>query len=383
MREGGFTLGLALAKGLGPESGLHGVLSVRDRGGSRADVILTALPGPAPRPVVPFGRALVFAFLGGIILNLMPCVFPILAMKAVGFAAGLARGQARAHAISYTCGVTATFVGVALALDWPRDPAGLAVAGWGFQFASPIFVTAMAWVLFAVGLESVGHLSGWRRDLAGAGSQISPARDQADWGSFFTGALAVLVATPCTAPFMAVAIASGLAAPPAVTVLIFLVMGLGLASPYLALSAIPALATIIAAPGAVDGGIAAIIGVSDVRGGRLAALGGQSGGRRFRRSRGRDRLRSSGLRRMESRDHAGFQRFRGAAGSDGSAPASAGRSWHRPGGAGGIELGTTPAAAVAERGSEPFTPARLAALRAEGRPVFVNLTAAWVRHLSS
>ncbi len=169
----------------------------------------------APRPAIPLGRALVFAFLGGLILNLMPCVFPILAMKAVGFAAGLARGNTRAHAVSYTCGVVASFICVAIALLVARSAGG--AAGWGFQFASPVFVTAMAWLLFAVGL----NLSGVFRvggGFAGAGSGL--ASREGHWGSFFTGGLAVLVATPCTAPFMAVAIASGLTAPPPVTVLI-------------------------------------------------------------------------------------------------------------------------------------------------------------------
>ncbi len=244
VRNGGFTLGLRLADGFVPAAGLHGVLSVRDRGGSQADVLLTAPQGPAPSPAVPLARALLFAFLGGLILNLMPCVFPILAMKAVGFAAGLAHGKAGAHAVSYTVGVVATFICVAVALLVARS-AGTA-AGWGFQFASPVFVAAMAWLLFGVGL----NLSGVFRiggSFAGAGSEL--AAQEGHWGSFFTGALAVLVATPCTAPFMAVAIASGLAAPPPVTVLIFFTMGLGLAAPYLALSTIPALARRIPRPG--------------------------------------------------------------------------------------------------------------------------------------
>jgi DsbC/DsbD-like thiol-disulfide interchange protein len=195
VRDGGFTLGLRLAKGFDPESGLRGVLSVRDRASMQADVALTASSGPAPLPAVPLGRALVFAFLGGLILNLMPCVFPILAMKAVGFAAGLAHGRARAHAVSYTLGVVAAFLGVAVALLLSR--AGGVAAGWGFQFASPIFVTAMAWLLFTVGL----NLSGVFRIGGGfVGMGGSLAAREGHWGSFFTGGLAVLVATPCTAP---------------------------------------------------------------------------------------------------------------------------------------------------------------------------------------
>ena len=246
IRDGGFTLGLRLAKGFIPAPGLHGVLSVRDRvriaGGRHSDGPRGT--GADENPRIPLARAVLFAFLGGLILNLMPCVFPILAMKTVGFAAGLALGRARAHAVSYTVGVVATFVCVAIALLLARS-AGTA-AGWGFQFASPIFVTAMAWLLFGVGLNLSGvfQVGG---GFAGAGGAL--AAREGHWGSFFTGALAVLVATPCTAPFMAVAIATGLAASPPVTVLIFCVMGLGLASPYLALSAIPALGRIMPRPG--------------------------------------------------------------------------------------------------------------------------------------
>jgi thiol:disulfide interchange protein DsbD len=366
VRNGGFTLGLRLAKGFDPAAGLHGVLSVRDRSGLHTDVALAAPAGPTPTPSVPLVRALVFAFVGGLILNLMPCVFPILAMKAVGFAAGLARGKARAHAVSYTLGVVIAFICVALALLVARS-AGVA-AGWGFQFASPVFVAAMAWLLFGVGL----NLSGVFRvggSIAGAGSGL--AAQEGHSGSFFTGALAVLVATPCTAPFMAVAIASGLAAPPPVTVLIFATMGLGLAAPYLALSTIPALARIIPRPGpwmevfrqllafpmygaavwllwvvSEESGSAGVLGVAT--GFALLGFAGWSLGV----------AQNSNLR---------HRRF----------------GWVGAGLAGALVvavlagIGTAAPAPTGKQDAEAFTPARLAALRAEGRPVFVDLTAAW------
>ena len=97
-------------------------------------------------------------------------------------------------------------------------------------------------------------------------------------GSFFTGLLAVLVATPCTAPFMGVAVAAGLAAPPAVTVLVFAVMGLGLAAPYVALASMPGLARLMPRPGPVDGGAEAGAGLPDVWRGGVAGLGGEPGG---------------------------------------------------------------------------------------------------------
>jgi thiol:disulfide interchange protein/DsbC/DsbD-like thiol-disulfide interchange protein len=367
VREGGFTIGLRLAKGFNPESGLSGVLSVRDRGLSQADVAVTALPGIAPMPAIALPRALAFAFLGGIILNLMPCVFPILAMKAVGFAAGLAHGRARAHAISYTCGVVASFICIAAALLAARS-AGVA-AGWGFQFASPIFVMAMAWLLFAVGL----NLSGVYRvggALTGMGDTL--ASRQGHWGSFFTGTLAVLVATPCTAPFMAVAIASGLAAPPVITVLIFLVMGLGLAAPYLILSAIPGLALVMPRPGPwmdvfrqilafpMYGAAVWLLWVVSQEAGASGVLGTATG---F------VLLGFAGWSLGVTQDSNNTRRRIGwvSAGVAASLTLAV---------LAGIEM--TPTAPVAEqREIETFTPGRLAALRAEGRPVFVNLTAAW------
>jgi thiol:disulfide interchange protein/DsbC/DsbD-like thiol-disulfide interchange protein len=371
LREGGFTLGLRLAKGFKLASGLAGVLSVRDRSGSRTDVALTAPEGPAPEgsapvPAVPIAEALAFAFLGGLILNLMPCVFPILAMKAVGFAAGLSRGRARAHALSYTGGVVVSFVGVAIALLLARS-AGFA-AGWGFQFASPVFVAAMAWLLFGVGL----NLSGVFRvggGLAGAGSGL--AAQEGHWGSFFTGALAVLVATPCTAPFMAVAIGSGLAAPALATVLVFAVMGLGLAAPYLVLSAIPALARLMPRPGPwmetfrqvlafpMYGAAVWLLWVVSQEAGASGVLATASG---F------VLLGFAGWSRGITQDASVNKRRIGwlvaTFAMSVAALTLAG-------------IGTVPAGSVAERDSEPFTPARLAAYRAEGRPVFVNLTAAW------
>ncbi|HEX3994710.1 MAG TPA: protein-disulfide reductase DsbD domain-containing protein, partial [Acetobacteraceae bacterium] len=365
VRNGGFTLGLRLASGFVPAAGLHGILSVRDRGGSQADVVLTAPEGTAPAPAVPLARALLFAFLGGLILNLMPCVFPILAMKAVGFASGLARGKAGAHAVSYTAGVVGAFICVAVALLTARS-AGLA-AGWGFQFASPVFVAAMAWLLFGVGL----NLSGVFRiggSFTGAGSSL--AAQEGHWGSFFTGALAVLVATPCTAPFMAVAIASGLAAPPPVTLLIFSTMGLGLAAPYLALSAIPALARRIPRPGRwmevfrqllafpMYGAAVWLLWVVSEEAGSAGVLGTATG---FAL------LGFAGWCLGVTQDLGSRRRF-GWAGS-GLAVALVLTTLSG--------IGAIPAVPAQKQDSEAFTPARLAALRAEGRPVFVNLTAAW------
>ena len=138
--------------------------------------MVEAQPGAAPAPAMPpLSRVLGFAFLGGLILNLMPCVFPILAMKAVSLSRGAGHAASHnrhMHALAYAAGVLVMFVGLAAALLATRA-AGTA-AGWGFQFASPVFVAVMAWVLMAVGL----NLSGVYQVGAGPG-RVGPSADGA------------------------------------------------------------------------------------------------------------------------------------------------------------------------------------------------------------
>jgi DsbC/DsbD-like thiol-disulfide interchange protein/cytochrome c biogenesis protein CcdA len=370
VRQGGFILALKLANGAVPDTGLTGILSVRDRTGQRTDVVLHAVPGPAPPPAFPpLRRVLAFAFLGGLILNLMPCVFPVLAMKAVALAQGAVRGEARTHGLSYTAGVLVTFAVLAGVLLAARA-AGTA-AGWGFQFASPVFVAAMAWLLFGVGL----NLSGvFQVGGAFAGSGHALTERGGHLGSFCTGLLAVLVATPCTAPFMGVAIAAGLAAPPAVTVLVFVVMGLGLATPYAALSAMPSLAGLAPRPGRwmdvlkqglafpMYGAAAWLLWVVSQEAGPAGVLGTAAGFVLLGFAAwvlGVSQHASSRSRRL-GQSAAVAAVLLAAAVLSGIAVAPA-----------------APTAATASEGAEAFSPARLASLRAEGRPVFVNMTAAW------
>ena len=230
-----------------PGAGLDGTVVLRAPGGQETFLAVAATPGPAiAAEAAPFWHTLAFALLGGLILNLMPCVFPVLAMKAVALArlSGQGRGVIQAQAASYTAGVLVAFTGLGALLLVLR---GLGRAyGWGFQFQSPVFVAAMAWVMLAVGLNLSGvfHVGG---RLAGAGQGLAARPGHA--GSFFTGLLAVLVATPCTAPFMGVAIAGALAAPAAVGMAVFLAMGLGLALPYLVFAGVPRLVTLLPRPG--------------------------------------------------------------------------------------------------------------------------------------
>jgi thiol:disulfide interchange protein DsbD len=369
VRDGGFVLSLKPQKPHALDAGLSGVLSVLDRSGMQTNVAVSAVPGIAPDPAgPPLPQVLVFAFLGGLILNLMPCVFPILAMKAVAFAAGAARGKAQSHALSYTLGVLVTFVGLAATLLVAR--AAGAAAGWGaFQFSSPLFVAAMAWLLFGVGLNLSGVFQ-IGTPLASVGGRLTDRNGHV--GSFFTGLLAVLVATPCTAPFMGVAVAAGLAAPPPITLLVFAVMGLGLAAPYVALSCMPGLGRRIPRPGRwmellkqalafpMYGAAVWLLWVVSQEAGPAGVLA----------------------------TAAGFVLLGFAAWVLGVSQAAADRS-RRVGRAAAVVCGlaalyvlsnisgTEASAPDANAATEAFSPARLAALRAEGRPVFVDMTAAW------
>ena len=367
-REGNFTLGLTRAAGPVPAT-VEGVVTITDAAGVRGAYWVSAVPGPVPGGAsgLPLWQALVFAALGGLILNLMPCVFPILAMKAVAVArlAGAAQGVVRAHAASYTAGVVLSFLVIGGAMLGLR--AAGSVAGWGFQFTSPYFVGAMAWLMLAVGLNLSGVYA-----IGGpvnAGSGLAARGGKA--GSFFAGVLAVLVATPCTAPFMAAAIGAALAMPPLATLAVFGAIGLGLALPYALLGVFPGLARILPRPGAWMDRLKQFLAFPMY----LAAawlvwvLAQQAGP-------------DGTLMVLVGGVLIGL-----AAWALGLAQQGPGRRWFLGGAALSLlaALALLPmlrpvsgagATASAQLG-EPWTAARLDALRGEGRPVFVNLTAAW------
>ena len=186
--------------------------------------------------------ALLLALGGGVVLNLMPCVLPVLTLKALSLAAS--HHRARSHALWYTAGVLCSFVAIGAIVLALRE-AGRAL-GWGFQLQQPLVIGVLVYVMFAVGLSlsgvfSIGH------KLAGAGQGLASRSGPA--GDFFTGVLAVIVASPCTAPFMAAALAFAFAAPAGVALLVFAALGVGLALPFLLIGFVPALARRLPQPG--------------------------------------------------------------------------------------------------------------------------------------
>ena len=231
---------------------LHGVVELS--GGRNYEVVAaqgTVATAPAGGAAgKSFGKLLStagFAFLGGLILNLMPCVFPVLFLKGLALvnSGNEERGALRAHGLVYTAGILASFwVLVAVLLGLRAAGSGL---GWGFQFQSPVFLALMAGLLFFLALSLAGQFE-IGLSMTSAGGQL--AQKQGFAGSFFTGVLAVVVATPCTAPFMGAAVGYALSASPAVTFAVFTALALGLATPYLALTLQPAWTRLLPRPGA-------------------------------------------------------------------------------------------------------------------------------------
>jgi thiol:disulfide interchange protein DsbD len=190
--------------------------------------------------------AVVLAFAGGIILNLMPCVFPVLFLKALALvgSAGESGRRRRAHGTAYTVGILCSFwiiVGALLALRALGRQ-----AGWGFQLQSPGFIVAMTCLLFFMALSLAGMFD-LGLTVTSAGDSL--ARKGGYTGSFFTGVLATVVATPCTAPLMGAAIGFALSQNAIVTFTIFTSLAFGLALPYLALTFVPGWASKLPRPG--------------------------------------------------------------------------------------------------------------------------------------
>ena len=233
---------------------LDGVLVLKSSDGSVQALSVAAPPGPVPAAVFSGGGAasgdmtlwlaLISAFIGGLILNAMPCVLPILAMKALALAghAGKDRREAAVEGFSYAAGAVASFLVFGLVIVALRQ--GGQAVGWGFQQQNPVAVGGFALLIFAVGL----NLSGlFEFGTVTAGGSLTT---RGGWmGPFFTGVLAVAVAAPCTAPFMAAALGFALTQSAGAALLIFLFLGLGFALPFLILGIWPRALSFLPKPG--------------------------------------------------------------------------------------------------------------------------------------
>lgn len=241
----------------GQPAKLEGLLLVPGENGAAHSYEISAsvAPGPATAPKAAsappaasqnLGLIVLFAFLGGLVLNLMPCVFPVLSLKALHLldCAEKDHRAVRLSAFAYTLGILASFwvlVGILLALR-----AGGNQLGWGFQLQSPGFVAFLCCFLFLFGLNLAGVFE-IGQSFMGMGSNL--AGKSGYTGSFFTGVLATVVATPCTAPFMGAAVGFALSQSVLVCTVIFTALALGLASPFLVLAFAPRLGRFLPRPG--------------------------------------------------------------------------------------------------------------------------------------
>ena len=257
----GFALRVKSAGDALPEGPLSGVLKLAD--GTAYEVALTRAPlsptvhglGAAPqsKPTTSFGGvvlAMLFAFVGGLILNLMPCVFPVLSMKLLSLSrAGHDKGLAQAEALVYGAGAIVSFVALAMMLQVAHSLG--ASLGWGFQLQSPFVTALLALVMLLVALNMSGFFEIGASLQSAAGVSFDAKRPLV--GAFLTGVLAVVVAAPCTAPFMATAIGVALAQGGVTSFAIFVALGLGFALPFVALTflitLVPGVARALPKPG--------------------------------------------------------------------------------------------------------------------------------------
>ncbi len=243
-----YTLTLTPAEGKKPEK-LEGVLVVESGGGKTGYTLDLPLVAAAAPPVSPVTLlpTLLGAFVGGLILNLMPCVFPVLSLKVMGVVeqSGEDHSKPWMHGLVFTGGVLICFwLLVGALLGFRHSGQSL---GWGFQLQSPIFVAGMACLFFLIGLNLLGVFE-VGEDLTRLGDLAQGKTGYA--GSFWSGALATIVATPCSAPFMGSAVGIALGQSDLYAFLIFTCLGLGMAFPYLLLVSVPGLLRFVPRPGA-------------------------------------------------------------------------------------------------------------------------------------
>ncbi len=362
-KEGGTARSLNLIAAADPAL----ITSAADSAASARPAVVR-IPLPVEGADLTLWAALVFAFAGGLILNLMPCVLPVLFIKALGFAqlARASRAEVREQGLLFLAGVVVTFMALA-GMVMVFVALGSSV-GWGFQLQSPPLVIALAVVMTLIGLNLLGAFeigasaSGVGQGLASQGGRL---------GAFMTGALAVVVATPCTAPFMGAAIGYAVTQPPVLGLAVFMALALGFALPVVALSFAPGLLRLLPRPGrwmlilkqafafpmfataiwliwvaavqAGPGGVLAAL-VAVLAAGFVVWLVGVT------RGAGRGRIVSSALAVLIVFAVGWF-----------------------------VVQSAVPEATTEARAGDvqAWTSERVAALQAEGRPVFVNFTAAW------
>ena len=319
--------------------------------------------------------AVISALIAGVILNLMPCVFPVLSIKILNLTQHRAETprRVRLHGMAYTLGILACFTILAGVLHGLR--AGGAEIGWGFQLQSPLMVATLAFILFALGLSLSGILTIGTSLTRVGGSRLLQRGGLS--GSFFAGVLATVVATPCTAPFMGASIGFALTQPFVVGLAVFLALGLGLALPFLVLAFVPGLQRLLPRPGRwmetlkqflafpLYATVAWLIWVLSFQvgaSGLLAALAAlvliAFGAWAYSLSQGRRNVSARVLQGMAAVSVAGVVAL--AIAIDLSRPA---------------EINAQDASSKA--GSEAFSQQKLDTLLASGQHVFVNMTAAW------
>ena len=254
----GIRLTLTTGWDFGPQSAFEGIIVVTEDAGEELvnafsfDPVKAAAGGVgSTKATISEGNtsllmAMLFALIGGMILNLMPCVFPVLSIKVLSLVEQSSANprQVRLHGWVYTFGVVLSFLAIAAILMLLR--AGGAQIGWGFQLQSPIVISLLIYLFFLIGLSLSGYF-----EIGGAVMNVgqSLANKEGLSGSFFTGVLATLVAAPCTAPFMASAIGFALTQPSYVALLVFAALGFGMAMPYLLLCYSPWLLRRMPRPG--------------------------------------------------------------------------------------------------------------------------------------
>ena len=340
--------------------------------GNGDGLALTAQPGAVPAAGAGGGEqqgrwtivaALAGAVLGGLLLNVMPCVFPILSLKALSLAkAGGDEAGERGEALAYTAGAVAICLalgGAVLALR-----AGGASAGWAFQLQDPRVILLLLLLMTAIALNLAGL---FELPSIGIGGRLASGGGAG--GAFWTGALAAFVATPCTGPFMAAALGTALLLPLPAALAVFAGLGLGLALPFLLLGFVPAARRRLPKPGAWMARFRRILSIPMFLTalGLAWILGRQSGVDGMAVGLAAALLLGLTLWWIGGRqgDGRGWLRLAPAA-----AAVAAGLLFVPPAGSGGQ-------ATAAPLAAEPFSEERLAALRQEGRPVFAYFTADW------